>query len=77
MPLFCRKVGILNQPDVTMRTRKVGDISEKNQQDLETGFGDCKAWSSEDGFQIHGQEEIVEHFSKDVDYRKNFLGDYS
>lgn len=42
MSSFYRKVGILNQSDVTMRTRKVGDISEKSQQDLETGFGDCK-----------------------------------
>ena len=25
----------------------------------------------------YSQEEIVEHFPKDVEYRKNFLGDYS
>lgn len=60
-----------------MRTRKVGDILKKNQLYLETGFGDSKAWHGEDGFKRHSQEEVVEHFPKDVEYRKNFLRNYS
>lgn len=41
-----------------------------------TGFGDCKAYSK-DGFKMYSQEEIGEHLSQDIEYRRNFLGGYS
>lgn len=40
----------------------------RKEQDLGTGFGDCKVWNIEDVFKIHSQEEIVEHSIKDVNH---------
>lgn len=65
MPSFCRKVGI-HQPAVAMRSKKVGDISEKNRI-WGLGLGTINPGIVEDGFKIHSQEEIVEHFPEDVD----------